>query len=105
MKALLTIFISIFILSSAQAINFEGIKIGTNGQSAIELRLTSKKVATATITITNEAGIVVSTQAANIVKGNNSISLTDVATLSEGMYTVTMVSNNKTVSTKFMNWK
>ncbi len=105
MKALLTIFISIFILSSANANNFEGIKIGSNGKSSIELRVSSKKTTTATITITNESGVVVSTQAANIVKGDNNISLTDVNNLAEGMYTVTMASKNKTVSTKFMNWK
>ncbi len=105
MKALLTIFISVFILSSANATNFDGIKIGTTGKSSVEVRLTSKKVTTATITVTNAQGVVVSTQTANITKGNNNISLADLTNLEEGMFTVTMVVKNETLTTQFMNWK
>lgn len=105
MKTLLTIFISVFILSSASANSFEGIKIATNKQSAVELRLTSNKIENATITITNEAGITVGTQVATIVKGNNNVTLVDINKLAEGTYTVTIVSNNNTVTTKFINWK
>jgi hypothetical protein len=105
MKALLTILLSVFLLTSATANSQDGIKIGTTGKSSIAVKFISKKVAIATITITNEAGVVVSTQTADVVKGDNSIVLTDVAKLAEGTFTVSMTANGKTETTKFVNFK
>ncbi len=105
MKALLTVLLSVFLLTSATANSQDGIKIGTNGKSSIAVKFISKKITTATITITNEAGVIVSTQTADIVKGDNSIVLADVSKLAEGTYTVSMTANGKTETTKFINFK
>jgi hypothetical protein len=105
MKALLTIFLSIFLLASATANSQDGIKIGTNGKSSVSVKFISKKATTATITITNEAGAVVSTQTADVVKGDNNITLADVSKLAEGTFTISLTANGKTETTKFINFK
>jgi hypothetical protein len=105
MKALLTFFLSIFLLASATANSQDGIKIGTNGKSSIAVKFYSKTATTTTITITNEAGVIVSTQNANVVLGDNSIVLADVAKLAEGTFIVSMINDGKTETTKFVNFK
>jgi hypothetical protein len=105
MKALLTIFLSIFLLASATANSQDGIKIGTNGKSSVSIKFNSKKVTTAIITITSEAGVVVSTQTADVVKGDNNITLADVSKLAEGTFTISLTANGKTETTKFLNFK
>ena len=105
MKALLTIFLSIFLLASATANSQDGIKIGTNGKSSVSVKFNSKKATTATITITNEAGVIVSTQTADVVKGDNNITLADVSKLAEGTFTISLIANGKTETTKFINFK
>jgi Fe2+ transport system protein B len=105
MKALFTSIVAILIFATASASNFDGIKVGTTGKSSIEAKFTSEKATTATITITNQAGVVVKTQNVTLTKGNNNIALVDVATLAEGTFTITLVSDNNTVSTKFVNFK
>jgi hypothetical protein len=105
MKALFTIILSALIFTTASANNFEGIKIGTTGKSSIEAKFTSKKATTATITITNQVGVVVNTQNVTLTKGDNNIALVDVTTLAEGTYTITLVVDNNSVSTKFVNFK
>jgi Fe2+ transport system protein B len=105
MKTLFTIILSAIIFTTASANNFEGIKVGTTGKSSIEAKFSSAKATTATITITNQAGVVVNTQNVTITKGNNTVSLLDVTTLAEGTYTITLTSDNNTVSTKFVNFK
>jgi hypothetical protein len=107
MKALLTIFLNVFLLASATANSQDGngIKIGTNGKSSVSVKFTSKKVTSATITITNEAGVIVSTQTADVVKGDNNITLTDVSKLAEGTFTISLTANGKIETIKFINFK
>ncbi len=105
MKTLFTIILSALIFTTASANNFEGIKIGTTGKSSIEAKFSSLKATTAVITITNEAGVVVNNQNITLIKGGNNITLVDVATLAEGTYTITLTTNNNSVSTKFINFK
>jgi hypothetical protein len=105
MKVLLTIFLSVFLLTSATANSQDGIKIGTNGKSSVSVKFNSKKVTTTTITITNEAGVIVSTQTADVVKGDNNITLADVSKLAEGTFTISLTANGKTETTKFINFK
>ncbi len=106
MKALFTILLSVIFLSTASANNFGDIKIGSNGKtSTIEVRMNSKKATAATITILNAQGVVVSTQKANLTRGDNNIALVDIQNLEEGTFTVTLVANNQTHTTQFMNWK
>jgi hypothetical protein len=105
MKALVTILFSILFFS-ASANNNDGIKIAPNAKTTnIEVRLTAKKATDATIVITNEAGVVVSTQAVKLANGDNAIVLVDIAKLDEGNYTVTMTTGTDVMTTKFMNWK
>ena len=69
MKALLTLLFSTILIIHVSANNFEGIKIAPNAKnSAIEVRLNSKKAVDATIVITNENGVVVNTQVIKLIK-------------------------------------
>jgi hypothetical protein len=105
MKALVTILFSVLFFT-ATANNNDGIKIAPNTKTTnIEVRLTAKKAIDATIVITNEAGVVLSTQAVKLTTGDNAIVLLDIAKLDEGNYTVTMTSGTEVMTTKFMNWK
>jgi hypothetical protein len=105
MKALFTIILSTLIIATASASNFEGIKIGTAGKSAIVAKYSSNKATTAVVSITNQAGEVVNTQNVTLIKGDNSIALVDVTTLAEGTFTISLVANGKTVTTEFVNFK
>jgi hypothetical protein len=105
MKTLFTIILSALIFTTASAKNFEGIKIGTTGKSSIEAKFSSAKATTATITITNQAGVVVNTQNVTLVKGNNAVALLDVTTLEEGTYTISLIANGTTTTTTFVNFK
>jgi hypothetical protein len=105
MKTLFTIILSALIFTTASANNFEGIKIGTTGKSSIEAKFSSAKATTATITITNQAGVVVNTQNVTLVKGNNVVALLDVTTLEEGTYTISLIANGTTTTTTFVNFK
>jgi PKD repeat protein len=105
MKALFTIILSISIFATATASNFEGIKIGSTGKSSIEAKFSSKKATTATVTITNQAGVVINTLNVTLSKGTNNIALVDVTTLEEGTFTISIVANGKTVTTEFINFK
>ena len=105
MKTLFTIILSALIFTTASANNFEGIKIGTTGKSSIEAKFSSAKATTAIITITNQAGVVINTQNVTLVKGNNAVSLLDVATLEDGTYTVSLIANGTTTRTSFVNFK
>jgi hypothetical protein len=105
MKALVTILFSVLFFT-ATANNNDGIKIAPNTKTTnIEVRLTAKKAIDATIVITNEAGVVLSTQAVKLTTGDNAIVLLDIAKLDEGTYTVTMNAGTDVMTTKFMNWK
>jgi hypothetical protein len=105
MKTLFTIILSLSIFTTASANNFEGIKIGTTGKSSIEAKFSAIKATTATITITNQAGIIINNQNVTLIKGDNNITLVDVATLAEGTYIITLTTNNNSISTKFVNFK
>jgi hypothetical protein len=105
MKALVTILFSVLFFT-ATANNNDGIKIAPNAKTTnIEVRLAAKKATDATIVITNEAGVVVSTQAVKLTTGDNAIVLLDIAKLDEGTYTITMNAGTDVMTTKFMNWK
>jgi hypothetical protein len=105
MKTLFTIILSALIFTTASANNIEGIKVGTTGKSSIEAKFSSAKATTATITITNQAGVIVNNQSVTLVKGNNTVSLLDVTTLEEGTYTISLIANGTTTTTKFVNFK
>jgi hypothetical protein len=106
MKTFFTFLLSSLLLLISTISNAQdGIKVGPTGKSSLELRFNARKATIATITITNEANIVVSTQTSDVVKGENKILIADATKLNEGTFTVTMVSNGKTETTKFVNFK
>ncbi len=104
MKTLITSIVAMFIFATATASNFEGIKIGTTGNSVINAKFSSDNATTATFTITNQAGVIVKTQSVKLTKGNNTINLLDVTTLADGNYTLTFVANGKTATISFVNF-
>jgi hypothetical protein len=105
MKALFTSIVAMFILATATANNFEGIKVMAAGKLALEATFSSAKATTATISITNQAGVVVKTTTVAAAKGTNTFSLIDVASLEEGTFTITLVANGTTSTTTFINFK
>lgn len=105
MKTLFTFLLSLILLTSVSSFAQDGIKVGPSGKSSLELRFNSKKVSVAIITITNDANVVISTQTSDVVKGDNKIVIADATKLSDGTFTVTMVSNGKKETTKFVNFK
>jgi hypothetical protein len=106
MKVLFTSIFTFLIFVTAFAFPFDEIKVGTNAiTSSIELRFTStcaKKNAEAIVYVLNEKGLVVKTFKASINKGENIIPLADALSLREGLYTVNILINKKTLSTKLM---
>jgi hypothetical protein len=105
MKALFTSIVAMFILATASATNFEGIKVMATGKPSVEATFTMAKATTATISITNQAGVVVKTTTVAAVKGINTFSLIDVASLEEGTFTITLKANDTTSKTTFINFK
>jgi hypothetical protein len=105
MKALFTTIVAMFILATASATDFGGIKVMAAGKPALEATFSTNKATTATISITNQAGVVVKTTTVAAIKGTNTFSLIDVASLEEGTFTITLVANGTTSTTTFMNFK
>ena len=93
---------------SASASTREDIKLGTNKETKkVEIRFNSKskKTIAAVLTVTDASGKVISTQNANLIKGQNAICLCDALDFAEGTYKVTMVAKKKTYSSQFVIWK
>jgi hypothetical protein len=105
MKTLITSIVAMFIFATATASNFEGIKVTTAGKPALEATFSSTSVTTATISVTNQAGVVVKTTSVAVTKGSNTFSLINVTTLEEGTYTISLTANGKTTNTTFIYFK
>ena len=93
---------------SASARPIEEIKLTSNSTSnKVEVKFKSKykKNTPVVLTVINAEGKVVSTQSADVVKGDNTISLINALELAEGTYTVQMKSKKKTYTTQFIIWK
>ncbi len=105
MKALFTSIVAMFILATASATDFGGIKVMAAGKPALEATFCTDKATTATISITNQAGVVVKTTTIAATKGTNTFSLIDLASLEEGTFTISLVTNSTTSTTTFINFK
>jgi hypothetical protein len=82
------------------------ISIGSNRESGdLELHFTAEKEAEATITILNESGKIVLQQTNQVTNIINTIPLKNATGLAEGVYTLRLISNNKTYITRFLIWK
>lgn len=106
MKSLFTILLSTLFLTTVSAADtLENFKIGSSKQSTIEAKFTTTIATDALITITNESGEIINTQKVKVIKGNNNISLINIANLAEGKYTVQITINNKISTANFINLK
>ncbi|MCY7292362.1 MAG: hypothetical protein LH615_09295 [Ferruginibacter sp.] len=105
MKIVFTSIFSFILLASAIAMPIDKIKIGSNSKtSSLEIRLNSthKKSREAIVSIVNEAGKIVNSFKAVISKGENIIAVKNALGLKEGLYTLNILINKKTLSTKLM---
>ena len=105
MKFLLVSIFSFVFYAFAIAMPGDEIKIGSNSKSSsLEIRYnsTNKKLREATVSIINEDGVLVNTFKATIGKGQNTIDIKKALGLKEGLYTINILVNKKTLSTKLM---
>ncbi|MEO7045885.1 MAG: T9SS type A sorting domain-containing protein [Ferruginibacter sp.] len=70
-----------------------------------QIRFNADKAGQAQIIVFDAAGKAVMQQQANVLTGNNSIAINNIVKLSEGMYTVRMIVNNESFSSKLIVWK
>jgi Secretion system C-terminal sorting domain len=70
-----------------------------------QIRIKMTKAAKGDISVFDATGKIVLRQQASLLAGNNSIILNGITTLSEGYYTVRLVANEETFTSKLLIWK
>ena len=70
-----------------------------------QVKLKMSKAAMGDITVFDATGKVVLKQQASLLAGNNTIVINNITKLSEGYYTVRLIANNETFSSKLLIWK
>lgn len=84
----------------------KGITIMPNASTSdVKIIFKTDKAATGLIVVLDESGKKVLQQPASIAAGNNNININDFHKLSEGTYTIQLISNNETYTSSFMIWK
>ncbi|WP_394767012.1 T9SS type A sorting domain-containing protein, partial [Ferruginibacter sp.] len=84
----------------------KGISIMPNGvTNDVKIVFKTAKAATGSIEVLDESGKKILQQNVSITAGNNNININDFHKLSEGTYTIQLISDNKTYSSTFMIWK
>lgn len=73
--------------------------------NSAQIRIKSAKAGAGVVTIFDAGGKGVLTQQVNLLAGNNSVTLNNITSLTEGYYTVRLIANEETYSTKFLIWK
>ena len=82
------------------------ISIGTNRASGeMLLRFTANRSGKASISVLNATGEIVLQQTDQVTNSNNTIPLKNATQLPEGSYTVRLIVNNDTYSTRLLIWK
>ena len=71
----------------------------------IKIILVKDKATEATIEVIDENGKKVLQQSAQLTAGNNNINIDNFHSLNEGTYTIKLISNNETQTSKFLFWK
>ncbi len=80
--------------------------ISTNPSSTdAQIKMKMKKVAIADITVFDAAGKVVLKQQATLLAGNNAIAINNITKISGGYYSVRLIANDETFSSKLFIWK
>ncbi len=69
------------------------------------VRFKSAKAGAASITVLDESGKIVLQQTNQLTDGTNNIPVVNSLKLSEGTYTIRLVANNQTYSSRFILWK
>lgn len=75
----------------------------SSGSAQIKVKVI--KTCTGIVTVYDVAGKVVLTQQAALLMGNNTVILNNITALSEGCYTIHLIANNETFTTKLIVWK
>ncbi|MEP7142956.1 MAG: T9SS type A sorting domain-containing protein [Ferruginibacter sp.] len=82
------------------------LRIGSNRESGdMQLYFTAEKEGDAIITILNKSGEIVLQQTNRLTNSNNIIPLKNATALTEGSYTLRLLSNNETYTARFLVWK
>ncbi|MEO6229037.1 MAG: T9SS type A sorting domain-containing protein [Ferruginibacter sp.] len=69
------------------------------------VRFKSAKAGTASITVLDETGKIVLQQTNQLTNGINNLPVVNSLKLNEGTYTIQLVTNNQTFSSRFILWK
>jgi len=84
----------------------KGLSIMPNAATKdIKIVLVKDKAMEATIEVIDENGKKVLQQSTQLTAGNNNINIDNFHSLNEGTYTIKLVSNNETQTSKFLFWK
>jgi hypothetical protein len=70
-----------------------------------QIRIKTAKASTGLITVFDASGKTIQNQKTNLSAGNNTIVINNVTGLSEGYYTIRLVTNEETFTTKLLIWK
>ncbi len=70
-----------------------------------QIRIRTAKAGAGVVTIFDAGGKAVLTQQVTLLAGNNSVTLNNITSLTEGYYTVRLIAHEETYSTKFLIWK
>lgn len=70
-----------------------------------QVRFKAVKAGQAAITVLDEAGNIVLQQTNEVTSGVNNLPIINLLKLAEGNYTVRLIINNQTYSSKFLLWK
>lgn len=70
-----------------------------------QLKFNTDKTGVASITVYDASGKIVLQQQAIVLSGNNSVAINNIISLADGMYTIKIIINNKSFSSKLIVWK
>ena len=73
--------------------------------SGAQIKIKTAKAATGDISVFDATGKLVLKQQATLLAGSNTVSLNNITQLPEGYYTVRLIANNETFSSKLLIWK
>ena len=73
--------------------------------SNAQIKVKATKTCSGDITVFDASGKVVLKQQASLLEGNNTIVINNIVTLSEGYYTIRLIANNETFSSKLLIWR
>jgi hypothetical protein len=79
--------------------------VSNRASGQAQVRFKSSKDAEATIIVLDDSGKILLQQNSKLSSGVNTIAITNLLTLNEGTYTVRLVANNQTYSTRLVLWK